>query len=137
MNLFEINFFNSALDVLKESFKFKKYETMHPVLAIILILVFLPVFIASIFVALLLFCTFFFFKALSSPITYLHSLVRKEGQEVKHGTQVVIYWISWPIVFALYTSVSILLVFITIQYAMLSMLCYVWTLGGYKGRLFF
>ena len=136
MNLFEIDFFSSTLTLLRESFKFKKYKAMHPVFAIITGLALLPIVIASIFVAFFLLCTCFFFKVLSAPIGYLHGLLHKEGQEVKHGTQVIIYWISWPVVFGLYTLVSILLVFITVQYAVLSMLCYVWTLGGFKGHLF-
>ncbi len=136
MNLFEIDYFDSTLALLKESFKFKKYKAMHPAFAIVTGLALLPFVILSFFIACSLLVTCFFFKVLTAPIGYLHGLLHKEGQEVKHGTQVIVYWISWPIVFALYTLVSILLVFITVQYAALSILCYIWTLGGFKGHIF-
>lgn len=136
MNLFEIDYFDSTLALLKESFKFKKYKAMHPAFAIVVGLALLPFVILSFFLTVSLLVTCFFFKVLTAPIGYLHGLLHKEGQEVKHGTQVVVYWIAWPIVFLLYTLVSILLVFITVQYALLSILCYVWTLGGFKGHIF-
>lgn len=136
MNLFQIDFLGKMAALLKEAFKFKKYRAMHPALAVFTGIFMLPMVAVSFVVTALLTVLCFAFAVLSSPVKYLHGIVNNEGKEVKHATQTAIYLISWPVVFALYLVMSALLVAILPVYALLSIILYAWTLGGFKFHLF-
>ena len=136
MNLFEINFISRMTALLGEAFKFKKYKAMHPAFAVFVGIFMLPVVVASFAAAGILAVLTFAFEVLSSPVKYVHGIVNKEGKEVKHATQAIVYLFSWPFVFAAYALTGLLLVAIFPIYALLSFLLYVWTLGGFKFHLF-
>lgn len=136
MNLFEIDFLQRMSCLLKEAFTFKKYKAMPNVLAVLTGILMLPIVIAS-FLAVAAFATLAFtFSILASPVKYLHEIVRGEREGVKHATQFIIYFISWPTVFFLYVLMSGLLLLMLPTYALLSFLLYVWSLGGFKFHLF-
>lgn len=136
MNLFEINFLGKMSALLKEAFKFKKYKAMNPALAVFTGLLMLPIVVASFAVTAMLAAVCFAFNVLSSPVKFLHGIVTAEGKDVKHATQFIIYFISWPLVFFTYAIMSFLLLLIIPTYALLSFLTYVWSLGGFKFHLF-
>lgn len=135
MNLFEIDFLAKLTTLLKEAFKFKKYKAMSPVLAVFTGLLMLPIVVASFSVAASFAVLGFVFSVISAPVKYLHEIVRVEGKEVKHATQFIVYFLSWPTVFGLYVAMSFLLVLLLPTYALLSFLLYVWSLGGFKFHL--
>ncbi|MBO5294532.1 MAG: hypothetical protein J6B71_04730 [Clostridia bacterium] len=135
MNLFEIDFLAKLTTLLKEAFKFKKYKAMSPVLAVFTGLLMLPIVVASFSVAASFAVLGFVFSVISAPVKYLHEIVRVEGKEVKHATQFIVYFLSWPTVFGLYVVMSFLLVLLLPTYALLSFLLYVWSLGGFKFHL--
>ncbi|MBE6536265.1 MAG: hypothetical protein E7677_06590 [Ruminococcaceae bacterium] len=135
MNLFEIDFLQKMTTLLKEAFKFKKYKAMSTSLAVFTGILMIPVVIASFMATAIFGGLAFLFAVVSSPVKYLHEIVRGEGKEVKHATQAIIYLISWPAVFALYGFMSFLLVLLLPAYAMLSFLLFVWSLGGFKFHL--
>ena len=136
MSLYEINFLKKMEILLKEAFKFKKYKAMAPALAVFTGILMIPLVLASFAVTAMLAGLCFMVTVLSSPAKYLHDLVHGEGQSVKHATQTVVYLISWPLVFFLYVLMSFLLLLILPTYALLSILLYVWSLGGFKFHLF-
>ena len=136
MSLFEMDFLKKMEMLLKEAFKFKKYKAMAPALAVFTGILMLPLVVASFAVTAVLSVLCFMFTVFSSPAKYLHDLVHGEGQSVKHATQTAIYLISWPIVFFLYVIMSFLLLMILPTYALLSVLLYAWSLGGFKFHLF-
>lgn len=136
MNLFEIDFLAKMKTLLQEAFKFKKYKAMPRVLAVFTGILMLPIVAASFSVAAALAILSYLFGILSAPVKYLHEIVRTEGGVVMHATQFIVYFISWPTVFALYLAMSFLLVLILPTYALLSFLLYVWSLGGFKFHLF-
>ena len=136
MNLFETDFLKKTKALLAEAFKMKKYNAMHLALSVCTFILMLPILLFSLIVAAILAVLCFTFTVLSSPVKYLHDLVHTEGQSVKHATQVVIYLISWPLVFFLYVLMSITLLLIIPTYALLSILLYAWSLGGFKFHLF-
>ena len=136
MNLFETDYLKQTTSLMKEAFKFKKYKAMHPFFAVTTGIVMIPIVAASFFAFAYLSIICFFFKTLNSPVNYLHSIVKKEGQETKHATQFIIYFASWPFILFLYAMISILLLQITVVYAILSILTYVWSLGGFRYHVF-
>lgn len=136
MSLFEMDFLKKTELLLKEAFKFKKYRAMSPALAVFTGILMIPLVAASFVVTAILAVMCFMFTVLSSPAKYLHDLVHSEGQSVKHATQTAVYLISWPFVFFLYVSMSFLLLLILPTYALLSVLLYAWSLGGFKFHLF-
>ena len=136
MNLHEIDFLSKLSLLLKEAFLFKKYKAMSPVAAVFVGLLMLPFVIASFAVAAALASISFMYSILSAPAKYLHDILHSEGQTVMHATQTIAYCISWPFVFFLYATMSLLLLTILPTYALLSILLYIWTLGGFKFHLF-
>ena len=136
MSLYETDFLSKMGVLLKEAFKFKKYKAMSPALAVFTGILMLPLVLASFAVTATLAVLCFAFTVLSSPLKYLHALVHEEGQTVRHLTQAIVYFISWPLVFFLYVLMSLLLLLIIPTYALLSVLLYAWSLGGFKFHLF-
>ena len=136
MNFFEIDFLAKMKTLLKEALKFKKYKQMHPCLAVFTGIFMIPVVLMSCAVTAFLAFLSFVYTVFASPVKFLHALVSGEGQNVKHATQAVIYFLSWPTVFVCYLFISLLLLLILPTYALLSALLYVWTLGGFKFHLF-
>ncbi|MBE5742345.1 MAG: hypothetical protein E7360_03370 [Clostridiales bacterium] len=132
MNFFEIDFTKKVTGLLKAAFSFRKYKEMA-VFPCILVGIFMIPFVAlSLGVALALAIISFVFKLEQQPVKFIHSVLTNEGQKLSAAAQFIIYFLSWTIVFALYVMLSFMLVYIAILYAILSLLCYVWTLGGIK-----
>lgn len=135
-NLFEINFFERMVALLKEAFRFKKYKAMPAALAVFAGLLMLPLVIFSFLVTAALSVSIFLFTVLISPVRYLHSIVSYEGKDVKHATQFIIYFISWPFLFTVYAMLYALLLLIYPLYALLSITTYTWSLCGFRFHLF-
>ena len=133
---FFIDYLTKTTNILKEAFKFKKYKAMPIGLAIFLMLIMLPIAIASIAITIPLYIFGFIFRIIAAPIQHLHDVMHKEGQSVKHATQFIIYFISWGTVFILYCLSAFLLFFNSVCYAILSLLAYLWTFGGFKFHLY-
>ena len=136
MNFFEIDFLTRMATLLKEAFKFKKYKAMHPVWAVFTGIFMLPIVLASFGVIAVLSVLGFVFSFVSYPVKYMHDILNKEGKEVKHATQAILYFISWPWIFLSYALVAVLLFVLIPIYAVLAILTYIWTLGGFKFHLF-
>lgn len=136
LNLFDIDYMDKMSALLKESFKFKKYKAMPPALAVFTGLFMLPFVIWSFFVTAALAIECFTFAIIVAPIKFLHNLVNNEGKDVKHATQAIIYIISWPLIFANYAMIAFNLFIILPTYALLSIINYIWTLGGFKFHVF-
>lgn len=132
MNIFEVDFLSKLKALLTEAFTFKKYKAMHPVLAVGTGILMLPVVIASFFITAIFAVIAFFFSVFSTPTKFLHSLLQTEGKETKHATQFILYFLSWPTIFGSYVLLSFLLILILPLYALLALLLYVWSLGGFK-----
>lgn len=135
MTLFEIDFLQKLGVLLREAFKFRKYKAMHPALAVFTGIFMIPLVLVSFVITAVLAVLEFFFSILVSPVKYLHAVVHDEGKTVMHATQFIIYFISWPLVFMLYALMSFLLLLIIPTYAILSIVTYIWTLGGFKFHL--
>jgi len=119
-----------------EAYSFKKYKHMDPALAVFMFILTLPIFIFFSVNLLGLFVLGIFFNLLQTPIKYIHGIVREEGQVVKHATQFIIYFISWPLIFLLYLLISLTTFLLFVSYLVTSFAGYYWTLGGYKFHLF-
>ncbi len=122
--------------LLNEAFAFKKYKAMHPFFAVVTGLAMIPFVLFSFIAVAWLAVASFVFKAVRTPIEFLHSLVKKEGSEVHFVTQVVIYLISWLPLLFFYALASFIILHITAAYALTSVLLYIWSLGGFKFHLF-
>ena len=136
MHLMEINFFEKLSRLTKEAFTFRKYKAMPPVLAVFAGILMIPFVLASFLVAAFFAVLSFAFAVVSSPVKSLHTLVNKEGKEVRHATQFIVYFISWPLIFFCYALMTILFLFIVPTYTLLSILFYIWSFGGFKFHLF-
>lgn len=131
-----IDYLAKTTDILKEAFKFKKYKAMNNVCAVFVGICMSPFVLISFVLAAFLYVTGFMFKLIATPIENIHNLAHSEGAEVKHATQVVIYLISWPLIFFWYTVISLMLLQLALLYAIFSCITYIWSLGGFKFHLF-
>lgn len=125
-------FYNQVLRLAREFFKFKKYKTLHPVIAIftgIFLLPFAALFIVELGV---LFIFTILFSFIEAPTKYLHNILSEEGQKVQHATQFIIYFISWPLIFLCYALYAAFTLLIVVYYFICQTLGYVASLGGYK-----
>ncbi len=133
---FSVNFMDRATVVLKEAFLLKKYKAMPLVLAIFVGIFMVPLALISAVCAALVYVLGYLFSVASQPVQNLHKLLHEEGQSVKHGTQVVVYLLSWGLVFGTYAALTFLLVTLTVLYSLFSIFTYLWTLGGFKFHVF-
>lgn len=133
---FTVNFMERATVVLKEALQLKKYKAMPMALAIVVGIFMLPLVLVSFICAVLVYVSGYLYAVISHPVQGLHNLLREEGQNVKHGTQVVVYFLSWAAVFSAYTMLAMLLIFLTVQYTLFSIFTYLWSLGGFKFHAF-
>ena len=132
MNYFKIDYTQKATNLLKEAFTLKKYKAMPLLLAILTGICMIPVLFADLIVAGFVYLFGFFFNLALAPIKFLHAILSNEGKDLKHATQFVIYFLSWSIVFAGYVYLAVSVFFLSFFYAILSMLTYICSLGGFK-----
>ena len=135
MNFLNVDFAKGTTALFKEAFKFKKYKAMPIFFAIVVGICQIGFALASFVVAGLIYVVNFLKKLLMLPVEYMHSIVRGEKDEVKAGAQTVIYLISWPVIFLAYLSLTFLVVALNVFYILLSLVTFVWTLGGFRFHL--
>lgn len=135
MNLFEIDYFNRTLNLIKESFTFKKYKAMNPVLAILVGVTMIPFVVSGLVWFALTLILSGIFKIIKSPIDYLKDLTTSQGEKVHPATQFIIYFISWPLIFIFYVAYAAVVALINLSYAITSLEAFIWTLGGFKFHL--
>lgn len=135
MNFLNVDFAKGTTALFKEAFKFKKYKAMPIFFAIVVGICQIGFALASFVVAGLIYVVNFLKKLLMLPVEYMHSIVRGEKDEVKAGAQTVIYLISWPVIFLAYLSLTLLVVALNVLYILLSLVTFVWTLGGFRFHL--
>ena len=136
MELFEINYFDRAMAIFKEAFSFKKYRLMAKPFAVITAIIFVPFQLISLFIGVVMLLSALFLRINFSLTTGWHKVVTDEGQKVKHATQVVIYFFSWPFILFVYVLSGLFLSTITVGYLAFACISYIWTLGGIKFKAF-
>ena len=132
MYLFQVDYLKKTGLLLKEAFKFKRYQAMHPALAVFTGIFMIPFVLIGMLLTAVLSLFSFVLNILLTPLKHIHSLVHTEGQQVNHATQFWIYFLSWPVILFYYVACSLLFAFVYVLYALLSIVTYVYTLGGFK-----
>ncbi len=125
-----MKFFNLATRLAREVFALKRYKKMSTVLAVFLGIFLAPFFLGFLLSIGLLYLTSIFFAIVSAPLTYLHGVLREEGERVKTATQVVVYLFSWPFIFFLYIWYAVLTLWIYIFYLASVTNGYIAAVGG-------
>ena len=136
MEFLNVDYLSKVLNLLREAFKFKKHRAMGKFMAIVIGILLLPTFLIGLIVAFYSIMITFYYNVLMKPVNYLHELVNKEGKDVHPATQFVIYLVSWPIILLLYIIMALLSVEVIVTYVSLSLITYIWTLGGFKFHVF-
>lgn len=136
MDLFKINYFDRAMEIFSESFKFKKYRLMAKPFAFVTAIALLPLQLVCLLLGTIMLLFGLILRIDFSLITGWHKIVTDEGQKTNHATQVVIYFFSWPFVLFSYVLAGILLVLISVIYVVYGCIAYIWTLGGIKFKAF-
>ncbi len=132
-----VNLLEKTERLAKEFFKFQKIRklTLHPVFKVMALLCTVPFMTLFVLCIGVLFVLSVLLELIKSPITFLHKITREEASDVKHATQAVIYWVSWPIVFGLYCVYAALFLEYVLLYFATQIFGYIGGLCGYKFHL--
>ena len=135
MNFLNVDFAKGTTALFREAFKFKKYKAMHPFFAVVTGIFQIPFVLLSFIVAGIVYLFNFMIRIFAFPVEQLHGVVRNEKDEVKGGAQTVIYLISWPLIFFLYTLLIFSTFMLNILYIFVSVSTFIWSLGGFRFHL--
>ena len=127
-----MEYFERTLRLAKEFLLFKKYKQLHPVLAVLVGILMIP---WAVMFGVALAWTFvisLFFTFVEVPVKFLHRLVREETKESHVAFKIVLYYLSWPIIFLLYVFYAFMIVEIYVIYFFTMCLGFIASLGGYR-----
>ena len=125
-------YFEKTLRSIKEYLLLKRYKNMNIVLAIFVFIFMLPFHIAFFVWAGYTFLLSIFYSVIEAPIRFLHDLIRDETKESHVAFKIVIYYLSWPLIFIFYVFYAFMIVSIVISYLFTQVIGYVASLAGYR-----
>lgn len=125
-------FFENTKRLAREFLSFKKYKQMTTPLAVFVGIFMCPFIIAFFVMLVLTFISAIFFTIVEAPIQFLHKLIKDETKEMHLAFRILIYYLSWPIVFGLYVSYAMMMIEIVIDYVLTQAVGYVASLGGFR-----
>ncbi len=128
-------FFNQTKRLWLEFFKFKRLKSLPLWLSIILGILLSPFILVFIILIGVLFLCAIIYSLLSAPIEYLHGILKEEIKEKHPAVQVVLYFISWSILFPLYVTFAFFSFYIYFFYFLVSLVGWLVSLAGFKFHL--
>lgn len=135
MNFLNVDFAKGTTALFKEAFKFKKYKAMPAFFAVVVGICQIPFVLMSFVVAAIVYVFNFFIKIIAYPAEQIHGVVRHEKDEVRLGAEIVIYCVSWPTIFFLYSLLIFSTFLLNILYIFVALPTFIWSLGGFKFHL--
>ena len=135
MNFLTVDFAKGTTALFKEAFKFKKYKAMPVFFAIVVGICQIPFVLMSFFMAAIVYVFNFLIKIIAYPAEQIHGLVRTEKDEVRLGAEIVIYLVSWPTIFFLYSLLILSTFMLNILYIFVALPTFIWSLGGFRFHL--
>ena len=135
MNFLNVDFAKGTTALFKEAFKFKKYKAMPAFFAVVVGICQIPFVLMSFLVAAIVYVFNFFIKIIAYPAEQIHGVVRHEKDEVRLGAEIVIYCVSWPTIFFLYSLLIFSTFLLNILYIFVALPTFIWSLGGFKFHL--
>lgn len=136
MEIFNIDYSVCVTDLFREMFKFKKYKAMSLPVAIFVGIFMIPFTALSFVMAGFIYLLHFFIKILMIPTDFLHGVLRDEKDHVSNPAQVVVYLVSWPVVFLGRIFMAFLVFFLNLFYVFYSISSFTWSLGAFRFHLF-
>lgn len=130
-----MSFFKQGQRLLHEFFKFKKYKSMHPALAVFSGIFLLVPALLFFFGMVFYFIGAVFFDLMKSPVEFLHTILKNERKDIHWFPTAVVYCFAWPIVFGVYALMAIFTLLINVQYFMAQLAGYIASMGGYRFHL--
>lgn len=122
--------------LLSEVKQFVQFKGKSLACKILLIIAILPLIICAFSTVATYYILLFFYRGLSSPLEYIHQVVKKEGEDVKHATQFIIYWIAFPLLFLLYFVQAFAALMFYFIWFEIMFFTYLATLGGVRWQPF-
>lgn len=120
----------------KEAKKNEQFKDMSSFARITIKIALFPLSLLILIAKAYYYVTFFVYRGFFLPLEHLHTIVKKEGQEVKHATQFIIYWIAFPLIFLLYVFQALFAVSFYFQWFILMTLVYLKSLSGVRWQPF-
>lgn len=130
-----MQFFTNLRRLWAEVFSLKRYKRMHSALAVLCFIAVLPFVILFVIGIGAAFIFAIMFALIQGPLDYLHGIVKQEKNGAHPAVQVVIYLISWPLLFFLYAMYALFALALYIIYFFNVVFGYYTSLGGFKFHL--
>jgi cobalamin synthase len=127
-----MKYFEHAKKLAKAIFSFEKYKAMPLWLAIICGILMVPYWLIFIVWLVALSALTIFLSFLETPINFLHNIMKDEAKEKRTPVEVVIYIISWPLIFVFYAFFAITTITTSIIYFFTEAWGFVASLGGFR-----
>lgn len=124
-------FFENTKRLALEFLAFKKYKQLNKVLAVFVGLFMAPWMLVFAFMLAWTFLSAIFFTVIEAPIKFLHNLIKDETKEHHLAFRMLIYYLSWPIIFIFYVFYALMIVDIYVMYIFTQAFGYVASLGGF------
>lgn len=126
----------AAKHLLTQAFKDNRFKGMDKWLQVVIKIGLIPLYILTFFSLAWYYVTLFFYRGITSPVEYLHRIIKDEAKDVKHATQFAIYWLAFPFVFFLYVLKSMASIMFYFLWFSLMLCVYLVTLGGVRFQPF-
>ena len=125
-----MNYYEHIKRLNAQIFAFTNYKKLNLPLKILCGIATLPFSITCLIVLGLYYLLLVLYYCIKSPLDYLHGFVKNEGQEVKHATQFIIYFIAFPVIFIANIILSLISCLFFIYNLFINIYGYLATLGG-------
>ena len=118
--------------LLAEAKKGIQYKNMGKICKFFTIIGMLPIYLITFLCIAYYYVIYFFYNIFHTPTKYLHDIITKEKDVVKHGTQVVIYLVAFPTIFFSYCLLCVMSITFCISWFITLIFVYLSTLGGVR-----
>ena len=123
-------------NLVRTAFKGIQYKKMPVLCKILMVICMAPVIVTDFVLIAIYHVLNFFYKGLSTPVEILHNFLCNERENVRHGTEAVIYYIAFPFIWFSQICLASMSYLFYILWFFIMTTTYIWTLGGIKWQPF-
>ena len=109
-----------------------KYKNMFLPIRLLFTLIFIPLRIAFCFTRIGYWLTYFFFKALATPVDYLQSWLKAQREGLAPATEAILYFVCMPTIFGQQVMLAFNSFTFFFQWVALMLQAYIMTLGAIR-----
>ena len=125
-----MNLFPKIKGLFLEAFSLRKYKPLPMVLRILLFIALSPFWLCGLIATAFYYLIAFLVSVMDYPVDALNGFLKEEGEKRRHGTEVVIYLVGFPMVFFCKAFVILLTTFNFLVYFMATLAYFYASMAG-------